>query len=103
MKLTLYMTRHGLSCSNILHHKDLRLNPLNGLYKDPFLSKKGVEQSTRSSSYLSEKIGKVDLVLCSPLVRAIETSVLMFPNQDVYVCPYICENGKSLENVPYSI
>ena len=101
MKLTLYMIRHGLSCCNILHHKDLRLNIINSFHKDPLLTKKGVEQSKRAGVYIKNRIPEVDIVLSSALFRAIETAHHMFPEKQIDVCPYICEKRPSLENFPY--
>ena len=102
MKLTLYLIRHGLSCCNIRHHKDLHLSPLNAVHKDPLLSNKGVEQSKKGGKFLESKNLSFDLVLCSSLIRAIETALCMFPNNNVEIAPYICEKRCSLENKPYN-
>lgn len=101
MKLTLYMIRHGLSCCNILHHKELRLNVVNALHKDPLLTTKGVEQSKRAGTFIKDRLPEVDIVFSSALFRAIETSHYMFPGKIINVCPYICEKRPSLENFPY--
>ena len=101
MKITLYMIRHGLSCCNVLHHKELRLAMFNLLHKDPYLSNKGVHQSLKCQAFLKSKNVNVDVVLCSSLIRAIETAVYMFPENRVEIAPYICEERCSLENTPY--
>lgn len=102
MKLTLYFIRHGLSCCNILHHPDIKyFAPLNTFRQDPYLSIKGVEQSKRAGQYLKNKIPKINLVLSSALIRAIETGLCMFPNNEIDIVPYICESNPSLENKPY--
>lgn len=102
MKLTLYMIRHGLSCCNIMHHKDLKMSAFNVFRKDPLLTHKGVDQSERAGQYIRPRIPPVDIVFCSALIRSIETAQLMFPDNIVHVCPYICEKRPSLENCPYS-
>ena len=99
--INLYMIRHGLSCCNILHHKDLNLSLLNTIHKDPLLTIKGRDQSLRAGKYLENKIPKIDIVLSSSLIRAIETATCMFPNNEVHTIPYICEKNPSLENTPY--
>ena len=101
MKLCFYMIRHGLSCGNILYHPDIKLVPLNSFYRDPYLTQKGVEQSTKCSEYIESKLPKIDIVLSSSLIRAIETGLCMFPNNIVEVAPYICESVKTLENMPH--
>ena len=101
MKLTLYLIRHGLSCCNILHHKDLRLNAINVMHKDPLLAHRGVDQSKRAGAFIQNKMPEVDLVFSSALFRAIETAHHMFPGRTINVCPYICEKRPSLENFPY--
>ena len=102
MKQTLYLIRHGLSCSNILGHTSQTLRFLNILNKDPLLSNKGVEQSLKCGIFLKQKLPKIDLVFSSPLIRAIETSLCIFPENIINVSPFICEENCSLENNPFS-
>ena len=101
MKQTLYLIRHGLSCSNILSYSSIALRSVNVMNKDPLLSVKGVEQSTKCGKFLSGKIPKIDLVFSSALIRAIETSCCIFPDNTINVSPYICEENCSLEKVLY--
>ena len=101
MKLSFYVIRHGLSCGNIIYHQDINLVPLNSFYRDPYLTKKGVEQSTKCSKYIESKLPPIDIVLCSSLIRAIETALCMFPRNIIEVAPYICESVKTLENIPH--
>jgi hypothetical protein len=102
MKLNFFFVRHGMSCCNILHHKDLKLaSSFNAIHKDPLLTVKGIDQSSRAGSYLQTKLPSMDYVFSSGLARAIETSLCMFPNQLVHVAPYICEKPSCLENTPY--
>ena len=101
MKLCFYMIRHGLSCGNIIYHPDINLVPLNSFYRDPYLTEKGVEQSKKCKIYIKNKLPKMDIVLSSSLIRAIETALCMFPDNIVEVAPYICESVKTLENIPH--
>jgi phosphohistidine phosphatase SixA len=75
---------------------------LNAFIKDPYLTKKGVEQSIKAGRYILKHIPQVDIVLSSSLIRAIETAVCMFPFNKIEVSPFICESRPSLENTPYS-
>ena len=102
MKLSFYMIRHGLSCGNIIYHPDINLVPLNSFYRDPYLTEKGVEQSVKCSKYIETKLPKMDIVLSSSLIRAIETGLCMFPNNIIEITPYICESVKTLENMPHN-
>ena len=101
MKLNFYMIRHGLSCGNIIYHPDINLVPLNSFYRDPYLTEKGVEQSNKCSKYVKTKLPKMDIVLSSSLIRAIETALCMFPENIIEIAPYICESVKTLENMPH--
>ena len=101
MKLSFYMIRHGLSCGNIIYHPDINLVPLNSFYRDPYLTEKGVEQSTKCSKYIESKLPPIDIVLSSSLIRAIETALCMFPKNIIEIAPYICESVKTLENMPH--
>lgn len=102
MILNIFFIRHGLSCSNVLHYTHPHASIINTCNKDPFLSTMGVNQSKKSSVFLAKKIPSFDIVLSSPLIRAIETGLCMFPNNIVEISPYICEIRNSLENIPFS-
>ena len=102
MKVSFYMIRHGLSCGNIIYHPDINLVPLNSFYRDPYLTEKGVEQSTKCSKYIESKLPTIDIVLSSSLIRSIETALCMFPKNIIEISPYICESVKTLENTPHN-
>ena len=100
----MFLIRHGLSCCNVLHHPDIKyMTPLNIIHQDPYLTLKGIEQSKRAGIYLKDKIPKIDFVFSSSLIRSIETSMFMFPDNNIKIAPYICEIKPSLENRPYSM
>jgi len=75
----------------------------NALRQDPFLTHIGIKQCDRASLYIEKILPSIDIVLTSPLIRAIQTGLHMFPDHDINICPYICESNKSLENKPYSV
>ena len=104
MIITVFLIRHGLSCCNILHHDQIKyLAYANTFRQDPYLTEIGKKQSTRGSKYIENKLPPIDIVLSSPLIRAIETALYMFPENEIDVTPYICESNKSLENRPLSV
>jgi len=102
MKLSFYLIRHGLSCGNIIYHPDINLVPLNSFFRDPYLTEKGVEQSNKCSVYVKNKLPQIDIVLSSPLIRAIETALCMFPDNIIEIAPYVCESVRTLENIPHN-
>lgn len=102
MKIKLYLIRHGLSCCNVMHHPKLKhMAIVNAFHKDPYLTKKGEEQSIKAGKYIENKIPNPDIVITSPLIRAMETGLCMFPNNKIHVAPYICEKRPNAENLPY--
>ena len=102
--MKLYLIRHGLSCGNLMAHKDIHLAPLNAFNRDPLLTEVGVQQSKKCSDFIDNKLNlKPDLVISSALIRSIETALHMFPKSDVHIIPYISEKNKTLENIPCSI
>jgi len=72
----LYLIRHGYALHNFLFWKigkeayDIR---------DTQLLQKGVEQATNLGYAWSEKDG-IDLVICSPSIRTLDTATLIFKN-----------------------
>jgi broad specificity phosphatase PhoE len=66
----LYGIRHGQGWHNLLFHA---LGPSAYEYRDPALTEKGARQAAAVSP------PRVDLVLVSPLTRALQTAQIMFP------------------------
>jgi broad specificity phosphatase PhoE len=96
----MYFIRHGFSCANathnnnsdVLHHRK---------YLDPALANTGVSDS-KSMSGVTKKL-KYDVVCASTLNRAIETALLMFPNDTIHVIPYAKEIRKTQDNTAQPI
>ena len=65
---------------------------LNDLVQDPALSHLGIFHAIdNSKNYMSRNY---DVVVCSNMLRAIQTAILLFPNSKIYVIPYINEIAK---------
>ena len=85
----IYYIRHGFSCANLYHDKNLDMSKIKiaiKKYIDAPLSDLGIRQSKQLVNKL-----KVDLIICSPLLRAIQTAYYMFPGKQIIICPYIIE------------
>ena len=87
--MDIYFIRHGFSCTNI-HYLNPNTNVLNEkYYNDPLLANTGVKDSKSMAKFT--KTMKYTIVACSSLNRAIETALLMFPNDYIFVIPYVKE------------
>ena len=96
MKVTIYFIRHGESQANVIQHQTQCGAVHHLLMKDPTLTPKGVETCIDEST----KAPKVDIILSSQLLRAIQTAVYTYPKRFVQVIPYLNELGTGLDNVP---
>lgn len=93
----IYWIRHGFSCSNArrLPYKMLTKLQL-ALIKDPPLSDMGEEQVRQAlATGLKQELHSArPVVLASPLLRAIQTALMLFPRHKIMVCPFIHEIPK---------
>lgn len=97
----MYFIRHGFSCANATHMNDDN-NVLNHkMYLDPPLADTGVTDS-KSMRSVTKKI-HYDIVCASTLNRAIETALLMFPDDIIHVIPYTKEIRKTRDNTAQTI
>ena len=66
---------------------------LNDLVQDPALSHLGIFHAIdNSENYMSRNY---NVIVCSNMLRAIQTAILLFPDSKIYVIPYINEIAKS--------
>lgn len=87
--MNIYFIRHGFSCTNI-HYLNPNTNVLGKeYYDDPLLSNTGVKDSKSMAKFT--KTMDYTVVACSPLNRAIETALHMFPNNYIFIIPYVKE------------
>ena len=87
MNKEVYLIRHGQSEANVALDLD---NP--NFYYDAKLTSLGKKQAQDTQKKL--KNIDFDLMLCSPLTRALQTFSLIFPNllQDAVILPFIREH-----------
>ena len=101
--------RHGHSCANLA--QDLRGY---GLYykfveHDPELSGEGVAMAEGVAKDIRDQNPQnlegtcPDLLISSPLIRAIETAYLMYKNKrKIIIAPFLLEHGIGADNIPTS-
>jgi broad specificity phosphatase PhoE len=95
---TVYMIRHAESEGQVAHLQGLDRKTAASL-RDCNLTEKGRDQAHAISVRLSEE--RIELVLASPLTRALHTSLLGFPNKNILVHYDLREVGsRAPENVP---
>jgi broad specificity phosphatase PhoE len=108
MKVHIYFIRHAFSCTNMLSRYNGPLKQLRKiLYRDPPLTTHGLETaSIMGKNIRFDKVddyGGMDLVCSSPMLRAIQTAALVFPERKIHVLPHIKETGLTLDNAVSSI
>ncbi|GKZ00484.1 hypothetical protein MPSEU_001000900 [Mayamaea pseudoterrestris] len=99
---TIYLIRHGQSLGQAASPED-RLT--NAALQDCRLSPLGVEQAHAIPDILGKQVyDSIQLIICSPLARAMETAILAFPDKSIRVHHDLREIGSSKvpENVPRS-
>lgn len=96
--ITFLFTRHGYSCANVLHS----LSQPGNIFPDAALADYGIREANDLGKHLNEYMNlnniKPNIVLCSPLTRAIETALIAYNKTKIYVCPYITEKRDSNMN-----
>jgi broad specificity phosphatase PhoE len=95
---TVYLIRHGQSKGQVASEHDRRFDES---LTDCGLTDLGKEQAANIANLLSE----IDLVICSPLTRALQTALIAFPEHSQIVCNYdLREVGSMIpENLPRKI
>lgn len=99
MIVEIFFVRHGESKANVAQHQTSCGTIKHLLMRDPTLTEEGVF----NSQACAEDMPKVDIVLCSELLRAIQTALAMCPERFVHVVPYLNELGTGLDNLPHDL
>tara|TARA_Y100000590_G_C15230291_1_gene829827 strand:+ start:89 stop:652 length:564 start_codon:yes stop_codon:yes gene_type:complete len=94
MNKAVYLIRHGQSEANVAFDLD---NP--NFYYDSRLTSLGKKQAQNTQKKL--KNIDFDLMLCSPLTRALQTFSFIFPNlvQDAVILPFVREQSTNSSEV----
>jgi broad specificity phosphatase PhoE len=89
MNMQITLIRHALSCNNVRRQAKVQCNiRVNDYDEDPSLTAHG----RRSAHYVAgSEAYACDRAYCSPLHRAIETSLALWPQQPITVAPYVVE------------
>lgn len=92
---TLYFVRHGYALHNFLFWK---LGKEAYHIRDTQLLQKGIEQATHLGLTWEDK-NKIDLVVCSPSIRTLDTAVLIFKdtNRKIVASDHILEYPQGSE------
>lgn len=101
----LLVTRHGLSCANIVEKWINKNDWGRGYMLDPALGNVGAHTSKLTAeevnAWLKYKSLSVDALVSSNIGRAMETGIRMFPMvSPLYVVPYIREHASGDSNKP---
>tara|TARA_B110000027_G_scaffold37746_1_gene41725 strand:- start:139 stop:672 length:534 start_codon:yes stop_codon:yes gene_type:complete len=98
MLVEILFVRHGESEANVAQHQTSCGTIKHLLMRDPVLTPKGMQESNDRG----ENMPEVDIALCSQLLRAMQTALLMCPEKLIHVVPFLNELGTGLDNLPHS-
>ncbi|MCP3658971.1 MAG: histidine phosphatase family protein [Bacteroidetes bacterium] len=90
-KFSFYLIRHAEAMHNYYEKERIILKRI--FLRDPVLTNKGKKESSKAGKILYEKEKNIDLIISSPMCRSIESSILMFPEKEIYIMPYLKENS----------
>lgn len=103
MKIDLIIVRHGFSYSNCVQkHQSFFSQWKRAVFPDPALTKFGVEQIRAIRDHVDFE-SEVDLVLSSPMLRAVQTAVELFPSRQIWLTPFTKEVHMGVSNSPWTI
>lgn len=94
--------RHGYSTAN--EYTEINsMNPTSAIYRNAGLSDKGIEIIEKNKKQLKSRLADADIILTSPLKRAIQTALLIYdtplpPNLKIRIVPIFSEIGNLIEN-----
>jgi len=102
-----YWIRHGMSCSNVLREFTANGKMTQYSYADPSLTNCAINTAQSLGPQIKKAIQADNpdwegplLVFSSVLVRAMETAVYNFAEEEIYPIPWIAERGGTLDNMP---
>lgn len=92
-RVNFLLTRHALSCANVVDKFGGKLSKTHAFLSDPMLSACGRHRSSEAASPVLTALAdrKIDLVLSSSMVRAIETAANQYPGRIITPVPFISE------------
>jgi len=103
MKIDLILIRHQQSCNNKVAQLESRLSQWKrAFYPDPPITHYGMQQLKAIQDRVDFE-NDVDLVLSSPMLRAIQTAVELFPKKQIWITPFTKENHSGVSNKPSTI
>ena len=92
--------RHAYSTANQYSKENGGKRPKSKEYMNAGLHEIGLDQIKKQHDYIVSKMSDYDIIITSPLRRAIETCLLLTDGFDKpkYVCPLVSEIGNLIEN-----
>ncbi|KAM0182895.1 hypothetical protein ACHAPC_006725 [Botrytis cinerea] len=99
----IHLVRHGEAYHN-LGRINKKINPKSYDIQDPYLTHKGIEQAKSTRQQMTKRCPVPNLVLTSPLIRTLETSLHIFPfanDVSIYPQPQIVAYDELRENGTY--
>jgi len=92
--------RHSYSTANE-YKKQTGNFAADPIHRDPVLTRTGIELINKNRTNILNNLGNPDIIITSPLMRAIQTCLEVFNkqiNMPIYLCPLVSEIGNYIEN-----
>lgn len=98
----IYLIRHGHSLGQAAGHERRQSDPT---LRDCGLTERGIQQATQLPSLLGNSVYQsIQLVVSSPMTRALHTAILAFPDKPILIHYNLREFGSKIpENTPRPI
>lgn len=105
LRVNLLVTRHALSCANIVHSNGGRTSWQHSRMLDPSISQCGVDRARRAAEAVAVHLQNrtIDFVLSSSLTRAMETAIHQYPEHLIIPVPYLSEKSPGYDNRPADV
>lgn len=106
--ITLFLTRHAKSTRNYYDENANSKDINDSIFRDCALCPQGIESVIKNRDKLQSKIGRVDVMMTSPMKRCIQTTLATYETKNqkihpIHVLPLLTEFGNGYDSMGKSM